>query len=548
MKRVHSPDMVAHIWANKGQDDARNAGGNFYFTGPVLYSYGSHFVIAAHLENGRILWNDASYSNSTARHKSHAWRALSRTQSENRLHVPALNYDQFRDLQRLQDSGNGRTLPQLAQHCADGIIDAVSAMAKQRYGAGPMMAAFRQCQSLQKTADQLCAYVTKGKRAPAWPVPRLPDELPAREEMPAFIRSIAKSRMITCHAGAIAESRRLLDALARIVDAGPDAGWQIQNIRGTVDSIGRKLTNADTWHVSAHARKSAAVRKLRAELAAIEPAALALVDQWQTLQARAEIRMLSRDIAKHMQSRRGAHAMSRSRRDSGYFANKLRDAVRNLPESERAAHALMLARVERCNAWDFACNALGSARSAIDVADSYGIAHPGDSLRHYTDAANHAARCPQHPAFMRRHGAEVLRLANLAHERAEALRAALAAKHARAVDDWKAGVIARLPYEAGTFARIDGAQVVTSRGAIVPITHACRLARIARRVIAAGGKAWPDGSGPMVGQFRVHSIGADGSAVIGCHEFDAAEGTRLLALLESCADCATVTESVESCA
>lgn len=83
MKTVHDRDMVAHLWANKSQDTARVSSGNFYFTGPTLYSYGRHFVCAHHLDeiynrDGRpvALFNDGRYSMTTGRHMDAAWRAL----------------------------------------------------------------------------------------------------------------------------------------------------------------------------------------------------------------------------------------------------------------------------------------------------------------------------------------------------------------------------------------------------------------------------------------------------------------------------------------
>lgn len=63
IRRVFPRDEVAHLWAHKAQDGARDAGGNFFFTGATLYSYGRHYVIAHILADecgpslaGRVLW------------------------------------------------------------------------------------------------------------------------------------------------------------------------------------------------------------------------------------------------------------------------------------------------------------------------------------------------------------------------------------------------------------------------------------------------------------------------------------------------------------
>lgn len=73
MKKVFSDiSQIAHLWANKLQDEARNSG-NFYFDGKTIYSYGRHFPIAKHVEfNGKkaVLFTQRTYSNTTSGHVS----------------------------------------------------------------------------------------------------------------------------------------------------------------------------------------------------------------------------------------------------------------------------------------------------------------------------------------------------------------------------------------------------------------------------------------------------------------------------------------------
>jgi len=72
IRTVWPVDMVAHLWAHKSQDYARNPGHNFYFHGDTIYSYGSHFPVARHVENKRgraVLFPTRSYSATTAGHK-----------------------------------------------------------------------------------------------------------------------------------------------------------------------------------------------------------------------------------------------------------------------------------------------------------------------------------------------------------------------------------------------------------------------------------------------------------------------------------------------
>ena len=71
-RHVYTSDMVAHLWANKAQDSARESGSRFYFQGDTIYSYGLHFPIARHVtRNGRsaVLFTTRNYSVTTSGHK-----------------------------------------------------------------------------------------------------------------------------------------------------------------------------------------------------------------------------------------------------------------------------------------------------------------------------------------------------------------------------------------------------------------------------------------------------------------------------------------------
>lgn len=79
-RTVFPTDEIAHLWAHKTQQSARNGGrNNFYFDGDVIYSYGYHFSIAAHVEyKGKpaIIFTTRGYSSTTAKHKQDVWRAI----------------------------------------------------------------------------------------------------------------------------------------------------------------------------------------------------------------------------------------------------------------------------------------------------------------------------------------------------------------------------------------------------------------------------------------------------------------------------------------
>ena len=75
MKKVHTPENVAHLFANQLQSEARTQTGNFYFHNNMIFSYGSHFCIARHVYNNTLLFTERSYSNSTAKHIAHVKNA-----------------------------------------------------------------------------------------------------------------------------------------------------------------------------------------------------------------------------------------------------------------------------------------------------------------------------------------------------------------------------------------------------------------------------------------------------------------------------------------
>lgn len=73
MKHVFSDRaMVAHLWAHQTQEDARFSGGNFYFNGNTIYSYGNHFPCGIVVYNRKgekaYVLNSDSYSHTTSKH------------------------------------------------------------------------------------------------------------------------------------------------------------------------------------------------------------------------------------------------------------------------------------------------------------------------------------------------------------------------------------------------------------------------------------------------------------------------------------------------
>jgi hypothetical protein len=80
MKKVVSTAMVAHLWANESQPEARNGNGTIFFQGRELFSYRRSFKIGEIVTapNGETFYfiNNNTYSNTTLKHESLAQSAV----------------------------------------------------------------------------------------------------------------------------------------------------------------------------------------------------------------------------------------------------------------------------------------------------------------------------------------------------------------------------------------------------------------------------------------------------------------------------------------
>lgn len=65
---------VAHYWANEVQKEGQS--GNMFFENKTIFSYGRHFPIAKHYDNGLILFTTRRYSVTTSGHMSMVCSAI----------------------------------------------------------------------------------------------------------------------------------------------------------------------------------------------------------------------------------------------------------------------------------------------------------------------------------------------------------------------------------------------------------------------------------------------------------------------------------------
>jgi hypothetical protein len=92
-RHVFSSGEIPHKWFHRTQDSARNSGRSLYFENDTIYSYGSHFPIARHVEGKKkrqaVLFTTQSHSVTTSGHCS----AVRSSIPSNTLifHVPNVN-------------------------------------------------------------------------------------------------------------------------------------------------------------------------------------------------------------------------------------------------------------------------------------------------------------------------------------------------------------------------------------------------------------------------------------------------------------------------
>jgi hypothetical protein len=94
-KHVFHTSEIGHVWAQQKQQDGRNDGGNYFFEGKTIYSYGSHFPIATFADAKTVLFTTRTYSITTSSHISLTRQAL-RGLDVQVFHVPALDAESGR--------------------------------------------------------------------------------------------------------------------------------------------------------------------------------------------------------------------------------------------------------------------------------------------------------------------------------------------------------------------------------------------------------------------------------------------------------------------
>lgn len=562
-RQVFPRDEVAHLWAHQAQTSARDSAGSFFFTGRTIYSYGAHFVMGHILSDdcgptlaGRVLWNDESRSNTTSKHQSIVRQSLTMQQFERMIHLPGMNESASRSIERALQQ---KRLPDECAVLLQYVRDNVASLAGKKHGSGPFVHAVRMAKRYQDTARLF--YARAGKK---YPLPLVPDmaDIPAdKAARDVLILSFARADIERQYRDSLAHANAGLiaatDAMGNI-DAGTTFYVHVHHANAARDRARNAIASANKALIL-YSRLHGADKKSRAAQSLINK----LAPVFQALEKRAvEAEKAEKRERVERTIKRFTHARGMSRRMG---KNAPSHHARNLSEEVYRASTIVIDAVQvgipedswlmgmakkmaRAHAVDSLQREVEFLKNRLRAGDSYFAA------KHFADAKR------EYIGYMRKHeyvvgldvpslarvhfaGSALVRHTDIAQRMAN-IDAAIIEKNKALIDAWIAGASnVRPAYDAGTFARINTARgiVETTRGATVPIEHACRLARMYAVTVRRGGQYWPDGAGPMVGHYRVNKIGVDGSLVIGCHEFSPVEAKRLHDVLMACDECATVT-------
>lgn len=541
-RQVWPREQVAHLWANASQDSARDPSGNMYFTGPALYSYGSHYVIGYRYATADgsafFVMNDSTNSATTNKMRWIARRAIygravwlagldgnafSGRDWRARMMRDALaqagrEYDAAADRPRDSAARRGHVADASARMEAAEMI-ARAVLADKSSAADDKRAARATLRTLETVAG-FADDTRDGWAARAGALVR--DE--KRAEMARHARIATERAADACDS---LDGRR---SWQRREQAATDAANAAATVRGLAKRYGFRAPRLPD------------VAAIAADIAP---------------HARAErVAELQRDARESLERAESCYRMATAEPGDTWHASSARRyaeqvadvarAIRNeagpVPEwiTERAA--VIRRRMVRRSILAGCGRDLESLAAAFVSAESYAEAgHARDAAREYGravrlfDAVTAAiADAPRHPAAVALAGMTGKRDAAAAYVATLAER--VAAENAAAIAAWRDGA-SRPPavaYQLPPMLRLssDGRSIETSHGAIVPVSIAPRLWRLIES--ARGGDAAAVSAafrGLHVGPFTLSEIRADGSAVIGCHDIPHAEMAAMAARL-----------------
>lgn len=527
-KQVFPKTMVAHLWANKSQDSARTPCGNFYFTGPAIYSYGSHYVAGFHMpdvykKDGRavVLLNSRSYSNTTAKHTAEVRQAI--RNHGHVIFVDGLSDNETRGIGRagcalvadnllreMRANADKATAPRIAPDTRTGLIS----------HAGRLLTDARRLLSIDSARSDIEKhYRAQAKKTLA----SLPLDVPA---VAGLDRKTGAALSVTFARG-LNLSRWKLQAAELAAQAGEQLRFALSSLETASDAERIESRHALSHYFNASGHAENARNRARESLELVKkgefkaPIGLSkIVTQASELHAQA-VAGRARVERKNEVSRwavllenlRGAIELQDTRLVLGFWSDLdgLQSRLEVLDSEQEKSE-----RVEQLAGYADTVNALEHAQK-IEQASRDMLT--GDS---YADAGH------LRDAIVNYKRAIYGELAETAQQKIETCRDAIRAKTIEQVQAWRDGTQNGFPWDArdgqaGALLRVRGANVETSQGANVPVS-VCPLVWRAATECRKTKTAHDFGDdAPMLGHFKLNSIGENGDITAGCHFIEFAE-------------------------
>lgn len=527
-KQVHKPEMVAHLWANQSQDSARVAHGNFYFNGPALYSYGSHYVAGYIMppmyerdDRTLVLLNSYHYGATTSKHQ-HAARGAA--QHHSRLYVDRIKQDDVYCIGRngahlvtayviaeLKLAADKANKPRILERTRGAALEFAESRRLDALHLATVDASRRDIPAMyRELARRRVRLLTKPAAAYA------PDGATTKEIAAAYAYALNRADWIASGK----EAAERADRYGRAVLLGNDAGLDAREVLASL----RHFDNAmDQVCAMAKLARSRLVTRNLADLKKeIEPHRAGIIERARV----ARLAVARSDWADWLMGAREILAKDERPHLNFHYAERLVEAFIGEPE-----HAENVAILSDLKASETAARTADNAtRAATLYADARAAFAAGDYRLAYS-AAGTAQRLLANPNVTPDYWDDLCTLRDDAAER-------IIEQHAVEVQAWRDGG-ALPPRDAmpdGVMLRLsrDGQRVETSHGAEVPARVAPLLWRMvtgARRT----GDAWSrfgDGVEPVrLGHFLLDEVTPTGDIVAGCHRILYAELARLAATL-----------------
>jgi hypothetical protein len=533
-KQVFPRNEVAHLWVHRAQDSARVAGGNFYFTGATLYSYGSHFVCghlmpeAYNVESAPlVLVNADNYSNTTARHMHAMYHALPGYYKK--FSVSGLNDGMVRNIGR---DGAWAVIAAIMATMRDRLADAATTKhVRHTTRAASLAIASHHADMVRHlaTVDAGRKDLSKELRATARAILRA---LPAaddfkidgadRDAIMALVKRVNREKARSDYAEKIERFRHKAKRVSEYVERDTleyAAHWH-REARDAINLFDHYVKrDADIGSI----RISNEDKLLRGAMGA----ALPILEQ---REAKADREEQVSDWNNRVTAMAGINHTNFLAAES--YLSGMRTLAEQLAvldtDDEKAERAATLARLDGELKTRKAETAPERCAHSLEVAETFiNAGHYLDGKTYVREARRIAERDASESdraGLLDRCDAIASRIDDATRERRESDIAA-----------WRDGSsnhLRREWCEDGALLRVRGDVIETSWGATVPLDVAPLVWRLVSNAKRNGAtQAWAHGEGPRLGVFRLNSVSAYGDIIAGCHRINYDELARMAAAL-----------------